>query len=113
MYQVSRTPAISMCMMSMSGGGLPAGDMTDEKPGKKEATNLAGHFLRGHAGSIAFTLAMECGATWQKTLCVERAGHTIASFKRNYCRGVVPRLRVAFESHKRKRELRFEEAARL
>ena len=73
----------------------------------------AGHFLRGHAGSIAYTLAVECGATWEKTLCIERARHTIKSFMKNYCRGVVPRLRAAFTAHPQKEQLRFEEAARL
>ena len=62
--------------------------INDETPGKKEYTNLAGHFLRGHAGSIAYTLAMECGATWAKTLCIERVRHTITSFMKNYCRGI-------------------------
>ena len=56
---------------------------------------------------------MECGATWDKTLCVQRARHTIRSFMKNYCRGVVPRLRAAFEAHPNKEQLRFEEASRL
>ena len=74
---------------------------------------LAGHFLRGHAGSVAYTLALAEGAAWGPLLGVDRARHTLASFKKSYARGVVPRLVAAFRRHKHRSKLRFEEAARL
>ena len=76
-------------------------------------TAVAGHFLRGHAGSVAYTLAVAEGADWDAMLGVDRARHTLASFKKSYARGVVPRLTAAFRNHRRRGKLRFEEAARL
>lgn len=80
---------------------------------KREEGQLAGHFLRGHAGSVAYTLALSEGATWDPLLGIDRARHTLESFKKSYARGVVPRLMTAFRSHDNKSQLRFEEAARL
>lgn len=74
---------------------------------------LAGHFLRGHADGVAYTLALGEGATWDPLLGVDRARHTLESFKKSYSRGVVLRLVTAFRRHKHSRNLRFEEAARL
>lgn len=93
-------------------GGITMGNKSED-PGVGENKKVAGHFLRGHAGSVAYTLASECGATWDPMLCVARARHTIASFMKSYCRNVVRRLKVAFEKHPKKIELRFEEASRL
>ena len=78
-----------------------------------KADALAGHFLRGHAGSVAYTLATVEGASWDPMLGVDRARHTLVSFQRSYSRGVVPRLIAAFNRHSRKGKLRFEEASRL
>lgn len=74
---------------------------------------LAGHFLRGHAGSVAYTLATTAGATWDPLLGVDRARHTFESFVRSYSRGAAPRLIAAFNAHKKKAQLRFEEGSRL
>ena len=74
---------------------------------------MAGHFLRGHAGSVAYTLAMAEGARWDPMLGVDRARHSADSFKKSYSRGMVPRLTAAFRRHKHSGKLRFEEAARL
>ena len=72
-----------------------AADMTN-----KGRDRLAGHFLRGHAGSTAFTLAVHHGDQWDPLLG-------------SYSRGVAPRLIAAFEKHRYKHKLRFEEASRL
>lgn len=74
---------------------------------------VSGHFLRGHAGSVAYTLAVHEGAGWDPLLGVDRARHTLASFQKHYSRGVVPRLVAVFRKHPRRKLLRFEEAARL
>jgi hypothetical protein len=101
-------------------GGLRVGTSDDHHsldlgvgPCGIRAERLAGHFLRGHAGSLAYTLAVEEGASWDALLGVNRARHTLASFYKNYSRGVVPRMKVAFRNHQHKSILRFEEAARL
>jgi hypothetical protein len=100
------------------GGGLNVGK--NEAPGAldlpertKYPETLAGHFLRGHAGSVAYTLAVVADATWSSSLGIDRARHTMKSFFRNYSRGVVPRLITTFRQHPHSRQLRFEEAARL
>jgi len=93
-------------------GGIGVGNKSED-PGVKEKEKVSGHFLRGHAGSVAYTLAVEIGAAWCPMLCVDRARHTMESFKKNYCRGVVLRLQQAFRQHRKRRQLRFEEAARL
>ena len=85
-----------------------AADMTN-----KGRDRLAGHFLRGHAGSTAFTLAVHHGGQWDPLLGVSRARHTLQSFEGSYSRGVAPRLIAAFEKHRYKHKLRFEEASRL
>ena len=74
---------------------------------------LAGHFLRGHAGSVAYTLATTAGASWDPLLGVDRARHTFKSFKKSYSRGASPRLIAAFNAHSAKGKLRFEEGSRL
>ena len=79
----------------------------------KGRDRLAGHFLRGHAGSTAFTMAVHHGGQWDPLLGVSRARHTLQSFEGPYSRRVAPRLIAAFERHRYKRKLRFEEASRL
>ena len=74
---------------------------------------LAGHFLRDHAGSIAYTLTTTAGASWDPLLGVGRARHTFESFKKSYSRGASPRLIAAFNAHSAKCNLRFEEGSRL
>ena len=57
---------------------------------------------------------MNHSASWESTEGIDRARHTMASFFKNYLRGVVPRLVMAFNALKGyKRELRLEEALRL
>ena len=92
--------------------GVGAVNAEAEEGGEKETTRLSGHFLRGHAGSIAYTLAMSHGASWEATEGVDRARHTLPSFLKSYSRGVVPRLVIAFNEAKNKKELRLEEALR-
>ena len=94
-------------------GGLKV--HSGEEPGRStdNSDTLAGHFLRGHAGSVAYSLAVEYGAGWDPLLGIDRARHTLTSFQKHYQRGVHPRLSAAFTSHKYQNELRFEEAARL
>ena len=86
-----------------------------EDGGNKEGAKLSGHFLRGHAGSIAYVLALHHGASWSPTLGIDRARHTMASFIRSYFRGVSRRLTAAFDALPRNLRvlLRFEEASRL
>ena len=74
---------------------------------------LAGHFLRGHSGSLAYFLAVEHGASWNPMLGIDRARHTINSFFSSYARGVALRISAAFNKHPHKDKLRFETAARL
>ena len=85
----------------------------------KELVNtetLAGHFMRGHSGSLAYYLSMEHGASWGPMLGIDRARHTLPSFFASYARGVclpLVRLITKFDAHPKKSELRFESAARL
>jgi hypothetical protein len=74
---------------------------------------LAGHFLRGHAGSVAYFLATKHGAAWNPLIGIDRARHTLNSFFSSYARGVCIRVEVKFNRHQRKSELRFETASRL
>ena len=94
---------------------LGIGDVgDDEDTTAPERVKLSGHFVRGHAGSIAYELAINHGASWESTEGVDRARHTLQSFFANYLRGVVPRLKMAFDALRAyKRELRLEEALRL
>ena len=93
-------------------GGLRV-SKADTESAKDGQDQLAGRFLRGHAGSVAYTLAVEGGAHWDPLLGVDRARYTLDSFQKSYSRGVAPRLRAQFERHPKKQILRFEEAARL
>ena len=53
------------------------------------------------------------GASWDPLLGVDRARHTLDSFKKSYSRGASPRLIAAFGKHRERRVLRFEEGSRL
>ena len=77
------------------------------------ATVLGAHFIRGHAGSIAYHLAMEHGARWDPLVAPDRARHTLDTFLHSYYRGVAPRLVQEFHRHPQKQWLRFESASRL
>jgi hypothetical protein len=92
--------------------GIGAVNTESEEGGEKEGSRLSGHFLRGHAGSIAYTLAMSHGASWGATEGVDRARHALPPSLKSYSRGVTPRLVIAFNSAKNKRELGLEEALR-
>ena len=68
----------------------------------------------GHAGSIAFELATNHAAGWEATEGIDRARHTMQSFFASYLRGVVPRMKSAFDAlGAKKRKLRLEEALRI
>jgi hypothetical protein len=73
-------------------------------------TSLAGHFLRGHGGSVSAVLTASEGAAWETDLHLQRARHTKNSFEKNYSRGIVLRHRLAFRDHRHRQTLRFEEA---
>jgi hypothetical protein len=93
-------------------GGLKV-NSSEETGAKDTRVALAGHFLRGHAGSIAYELAVHEGAHWDPLLGVDRARHTLGSFLKHYSRGVAPRIVTAFRRHEHRETLRFEEASRL
>ena len=80
---------------------------TNEDDGKEHNSSetLAGHFLRGHAGGVAYYLSVENGANWGPMLGIDRARHTLNSFFSSYARGVCIRLSTAFDNHPRKSEL--------
>ena len=84
---------------------------TNETPGAAENSQvLAGHFLRGHAASLAYDLACN-GASWTTEEGVNRARHTLQTFFKNYYRRTVPRLLIAFQCKlDEEKDLRFEEA---
>jgi hypothetical protein len=86
-----------------------------EEPGAGEQSQLAGHFLRGHVGSIAYDFASKKGAAWEPTEGIDRARHTMSSFFASYYRGVSPRISIAFDAVARdvRSQLRLEEATRL
>ena len=99
-------------------GGLRVG--TSDTPTARDVTKpgdhediLAGHFLRGHAASVAYTLATQWGAGWDPMLGIDRARHTLAVFLKSYSRGVAPQLIAAFREFPGAQRLRFEEASRL
>ena len=98
----------NLVMKFATQGGLQVNHQ--EEGGKPEREKLSAHFLRGHAGSLAYTLSVLDGATWSSDLHLNRARHTAKAFHKNYSRGVQQRVRTAFQQHKRKLELRFEEA---
>ena len=78
--------------------------------GEDTPQRLAGHFLRGHAGSVAYDLACD-GATWGMDEGVNRARHTLKVFFKSYYRRTSNRQRLAFAVAKSKgKQLRFEEA---
>ena len=77
------------------------------------ATKLAGPFLRGHAGSLAYDL-YKLGATWPSDEGINRARHTFNTFFKNYYRATNRRSLLAYAAKKESGiKLRFEEAARL
>ena len=93
-------------------GGLKV-NSSEDTGAKDTRVALAGRFLRGHAGSIAYELAVHEGAHWDPLLGVDRARHTLGSFLKHYSRGVAPRIVAAFRRHEHRETLRFEEASRL
>ena len=77
------------------------------------SVHLAGHFLRGHAGSLALDLAYH-GATWRTDEGINRARHTFPTFFKSYYRATVKRHVIAFQAVQATGvQLRFEEAALL
>ena len=91
-----------------------ASDAIPKRPlaGESEV-HLAGHFLRGHAGSLALDLAYH-GATWRTDEGINRARHTFPTFFKSYYRATVKRHIIAFQAVQAAGiQLRFEEAALL
>ena len=80
---------------------------------KDNDTKLAGHFLRGHAGSLAYDL-YKMGSTWPSDEGINRARHTFSTFFKNYYRATNRRTVLSYAAaRERGKKLRFEEAARL
>ena len=80
---------------------------------KDNDTKLAGHFLRGHAGSLAYDL-YKMGSTWPSDEGINRARHTFNTFFKNYYRATNRRTVLSYAAaRERGKKLRFEEAARL
>ena len=74
---------------------------------------LVGHFLRGHAGSLAYDL-YKMGSTWPSDEGINRARHTASTFFKNYYRATNRRTVLSYAAaRERGKKLRFEEAARL
>jgi hypothetical protein len=88
----------------------------NENPGCSESSEqLAGHVLRGHAGSLAYDLGnifMEHKPTitshpaflrgqvelcWNPDEGIKRARHTLHSFLQSYHRATAPRIITAFK----------------
>ena len=85
-----------------------------EEPEYAETTEvLAGHVLRGNAGSTAYYLALNYGAPWNVMHGIDRARHSLNSFFKSYARGVCMRLAAAYNAHPHKHDLKFEGATRL
>ena len=80
---------------------------------KDTEQKLAGHFLRGHAGSLAYDL-YKLGSTWPSDEGINRARHTFSTFFKNYYRATNRRTIMAYAAKSACGiKLRFEEAARL
>jgi hypothetical protein len=105
------TSLSSLVKKQMERVGMQCGSDTDDKEGGREITTLSGHFLRGHAGSLAYDLS-KIGASWNDDEGINRARHTFATFFKCYHRATVLRVKVAFLAVKAAGlDLRFEEAA--
>jgi len=92
---------------------IDCGNDDQDTEGGKETTKLSGHFLRGHAGSLAYDLN-KLGAKWQSDEGIIRARHTFETFFKNYHRPTVKRVQIAFLAKVQANvDLRFEEAALL
>ena len=90
--------------------GLKVSNSNSEERRDETDEVLSAHFLRGHAGSLAHELQAKEQASWSADLHLERARHTKEAFEKNYKRGLVTRVKVAFRNHQRKLDLRFEKA---
>ena len=98
--------------MNEAGITVASEDANDET-GKDSLVKLAGHFLRGHAGSLAFDLAKN-GAHWTSDEGINRARHSFPTFFKNYYRATKPRIIIAAAAAQAQgKKLRFEEASRL
>ena len=103
----------SLIKKQMAKVAITCGNDDQDAEGGKETTKLSGHFLRGHAGSLAYDLN-KLGAKWQSDEGIIRARHTFETFFKNYHRPTVKRVQIAFlEKVQANIELRFEEAALL
>ena len=103
----------SLIKKQMGKVSIDCGNDDQDTEGGKETTKLSGHFLRGHAGSLAYDLN-KLGAKWQSDEGIIRARHTFETFFKNYHRPTVKRVQIAFLAKVQANvDLRFEEAALL
>ena len=94
----------------LAAANIQTAEETETDRGDDTPQRLAGHFLRGHAGSIAYDFACD-GATWAMDEGINRARHTLKVFFKSYYRRTNNRQRLAFAVAKSKgKQLRFEEA---
>jgi hypothetical protein len=84
----------SLIKKQMSRVNVKCGNDAEDAGGGKESAQLSGHFLRGHAGSLAYDLS-KLGSSWQSDEGIIRARHTFETFFKNY-HPTVKRVQVAF-----------------
>ena len=75
----------SLIKKQMAKVAITCGNDDQDAEGGKETSKLSGHFLRGHAGSLAYDLN-KLGAKWQSDEGIIRARHTFETFFKNYHR---------------------------
>ena len=85
----------------LAAANILTAEETETDRGEDTPQRLAGHFLRGHAGSVAYDLACD-GATWGMDEGVNRARHTLKVFFKSYYRRTSNRQRLAFAVAKSK-----------
>ena len=109
----AESPLIVVGILTRAGYPTSRNINTEEPQFQETEQVLAGHFMRGNAGSTAYYLAMDYGAPWGCMHGIDRARHSINSFFNSYARGVCKRLAAAYEKHPHRTQLHFEGASRL
>ena len=100
----------SIVKKKLAAADIHIAEETESDRGDDTEQRLAGHFLRGHAGSVAYDFAID-GATWSTEEGINRARHTMQVFFKSYYRKTCNRHRLAYAEAKQKgKQLRFEEA---
>ena len=107
---LARNTLRNLVMKAVKRAGM--GDMTTNEEGgsPEKPDKLAAHFLRGHGGSVLHVLHSSEFAMWSVTEHLDRARHLQSTFDKNYSRGVVNRVRIAFRKHTHRSLLTPEEA---